>query len=565
MTFEDIEEAPQSCRIEFYLREYQSLWLEYIAADRQAGFTRMLVDAPGGCGKTTVFATLAKREVDSGGRVLVLENRDRLVEQTADRIRKETGLEVEIERADDMASPTARVVVASVQTLGRVNRLTGFPDNHFTLVIPDECHHSLAPQWRRIIRYFHYGEASLNEEWVCPDDGTYAPKATIVGFTATPDIGDKKNLGEIFHKFSARYSYLEAVNDGWLVGPITENIPVKVDLRKFKTGRTPNGSDFKPQDLTKTLIPIIEELAKQVVERAAKRKTIAFVPSIECARLLAEAIGRLGLKSIFVSGECLDVDEKTDDFARSGAGTVLCNAALYVEGADFPDIDCVAWFRATISRAFYIQGVYRGTRVLPGTVDGLGTAELRRAAIAASAKPNLLILDPLFVSDRIDLCDAYDLFTDKPEVKAKMKEEGKLTPEAAEKAERDFIAALEKAAKKHARKQARVINPLAWAVSLGDAKLATYVPETSMDARPVTPAQANLLRQHHIDVDKIGCFGLASKIIGTILTRHTLKLATVGQLDFLHKLGVPDEQAATMSAVEASKTIDAIKRDRGWK
>lgn len=563
MSFEDIEEAPPP-PVQFDLRDYQERWNGDIAADRAAGYTRTLVDAPGGCGKTTVFAALALAEVSRGGRVLVLENRDRLTDQTADRIRDETGLDVEIERADDIASPTARIVVASVQTLGRVGRLTGFPDDHFTLVIPDECHHSLAPQWRRILCYFHYGADSLDEEWMMPADGSYVPKATIVGFTATPDIGDKKNLGQIFQKFSVRYSYIDAVNEGWLVPPITENIPVKIDLRKFKTGRTPNGSDFKPADLTAAMVPIIEELAKQVVERASDRKTIAFVPSIECAKLLADAIRRHGLTAIFVSGECLDVDEKTEEFVQAGPGTVLCNAALYVEGADFPDIDCVAWFRATISRAFYIQGVYRGTRVLPGILKGCDTAAERRNAIARSAKPNLLILDPLFVSDRIDLCDAYDLFTEKPEVKAKMKEEGDLSPEGAEKAERDFIAALEKAAKKESRKAARVINPLAWAVSMGDAKLLSYRPETEADRRPPTSAQIELLKRHHFAVEKITCFGLASKMIGTVLTRHTMKLATVGQLDFLHRLGVSGEEAAMLKQDEASRLIDTLKKDRGW-
>ncbi len=235
----------------------------------------------------------------------------------------------------------------------------------------------------------------------------------------------------------------------------------------------------------------------------------------------------------------------------------MSNAQIYNYGIDFPDVNCVGWFRATLSVAFFQQGIFRGTRVLPGVIDGLLTKEQRKAAIAASAKPDLLILDPLFVHERIDLCDVYDLFTDKPEVKALMKRSGELTPENAQQAERDFLASLAKEARKHARKQARVINPLAWAVSLGDAKLATYVPETAWDSQPITPQQTIFLQRHHVDVTKIRFKGLANKVIGTIMKRLDLGLATVGQLDFLHRLGVEDEVAATLSRADAKAMIDA--------
>lgn len=130
----------------FVLRSYQHAWKEQFAAARREGFTRLLGDAPGGTGKTSFFASLAADEWHiRQGRTLVLENRDQLVRQTADRIRSETGLEVDIEMGSLRASPHAPVVVASVPTIGRVNRLTSFADSHFSLVVPDESHHALAP------------------------------------------------------------------------------------------------------------------------------------------------------------------------------------------------------------------------------------------------------------------------------------------------------------------------------------------------------------------------------------------------------------------------------------
>lgn len=199
---------------------------------------------------------------------------------------------------------------------------------------------------------------------------------------------------------------------------------------------------------------------------------------------------------------------------------------------------------------------------LPGILDGLETAEERRDAIARSAKPILTILDPLFVSDRIDLLDAYDLFTSRPEVKEQMKAAGELTPEAAQKGERDFLAALAKEARKHARKQSRTIDPLRWALDIGDQAIAHYVPQTAADARSITPGQISFFQKNKIDYSAIKFSGLASKIIGRYLARLNHGLATATQLSFLRQLGIDEHAAASLTKREASDTIDRILKEK---
>jgi superfamily II DNA or RNA helicase len=556
----EFDEAP--ARPKFRLRDYQCGWVQKFNEDRKI-FSRILLVACTGSGKTTFFAAVASAEWAHGGRTLVLENRDKLVRQTANRIAKETGLECEIEMAGEHASPFAPVVVASVQTLCRDGRLMGFSDNHFSLVVVDESHHALSKSFQKVLNYFHFGAESLTEEWKVPEPGVpYQHKAIVLGVTATPELGSKQSLGEFYQKQCAQYDYLQAVRDGWLVPPTTKSIPLKVDLRGLRAGRTPNGSDFKAGELSQRMIPVLEALADQVCEHCTDRKGIVFLPSIECARLFSEAVTRKGLLGIFVSGECLDVDEKTEDFVNAGPGTILSNACLYVEGADFPDVSLVCCARATKSVGFYKQIIGRGTRVLPGVVDGLLTPELRRAAIAASAKRDLLILDPLWRHDFIDLCDAYDLFTDKPEVKAKMKAAGAPSEEVAREAERDFIKALEKEAKKHARKAARTIDPLAWAVSLGDDALKSYVPESGWESAPPTAGQLDFIRKQGMATEGIKYKGLASKVIGRLMTRINLHLATPGQLTFLHQLGVDEQTAATLTMREASDLLDRRLKEK---
>ena len=539
----------------FALRDYQVNAHKAVHEGWQM-YSRQLVAAATGTGKTTLFAAIAADEWTRKGRTLILENRDALVRQTAKRIKEETGVECEIEMADMHASINAPIVIASVPTLCRDKRLTGFPDNHFSLVITDEAHHSLANSYTKILSYFHYGYESSAEGWIAPPDGTYQPKARILGVTATPELSSKRTLGEAYQTIAFSYPLISAVRDGWLVPPITKNIPLKIDIRGLRPGRTPNGSDFKMDDLSERLVPVLEALAEQICQIASNEKTMAFVPSVECARILADAISRHGLKGIFVSGDCLDVDEKTETYRKAGRGTVLCNCALYVEGADFPDTSCVVVARATKSTGFYRQMIGRGTRVLPGIVDGLPTPELRRAAIAASSKPTLLILDPLWVSDRIDLCDAYDLFTDKPEIKERMKKLGQPSEDAARQAERDLIKSLEKEARKHARKQARVIDPLQWSVMVGDEALADFHPADNWESDAPTEGQISFLKKQGIDTEKIKYKGLAHKLIGRVVSRVNMGLATGRQLSLMRQLGLDEHTCSTLTMKEAAIAID---------
>lgn len=536
----------------FKLRAYQREWVAKTAEARSRGFSRLLLDAVGGSGKTSYAAAIALQEWNSHkGRTLILENRQQLVVQTAKRFADETGLTVDIEMGAHSASPHAQVVVASVASLGRISRLTAFSDTHFSVVFADEAHNSTANLFLRIMRYCTYGAESLVDGWKPPKDGTYTPKATIIGITATPDTFGKRNLGDFYQKFVDRYSYVQAISDGWLVGVREENIPVKVDTRRFRRKASGyGGQDFSPEDESAAIIPIIEELAEQIVKLASKRKTMCFLPSKECATLMSDALNRRGLKSLYVLGECLDRSEKTEEFQAHGSGICLCLCAMYVEGTDFPSVDTVAWMRATLSPSFYKQGVYRMSRTLPGIVNDDMTPEERRAAIAASAKPYGLLISPFFISDRVDLCSAVDLFATQ-EQKEKMKKAPKdfTDPEKI----RDFIAALEKAADQHRNKQPRTIDPVAFGLSIGQDRIATLA--VPGDA-PATREEKDLLLQWGIDTTQVTTSAQAQRLISTLRERDRLKLASPKAIHQLTlRLGWPEDLASKMKGGQAGMLI----------
>lgn len=568
---DEIEELPMEDALPmpqgFVLRDYQVNCLKAIK-EEWANVSRTMCCMPTGSGKTLCEAYAIKAEVDAGRRVLFLAHTEELLDQAADKLFRSTGLESEREKADDHASLSAKVVIASVQTLSKDSRLMGFPDDHFSLVVVDECHHQISNSYLKICRYFHFGEQSLDSTWVMPDPGfPFKHKARVLGFTATADRGDKRSLGEFYMSCCFDYGLIDACRDGYLVRPIVKNIPLKIDLKGVRITRSQAGADFDKTEVAARLTPLLRELAAQIAANAIDRKVVVFLPSVDSAQRMADAAQQAGFNASFVSGACIDRTEKIEAFRKSGPGTLICNAQVLIEGFDSPDISCVCVLRPTKIRSLWVQCAGRGSRPLSGVIDGLPTREARCAAIAVSPKPNLLILDPLWLSDRLDLVHPVDLVATRAEVREKMAqsiEAGAVTDllslEAT--ATRDLMKSLEAAARKHANKQARVIDPLSWAVSLGDDALSHWEPVTAWDELPATQHQLDFIRKQHIDTTNIKHRGLANKIIVRLLARMKMGLATVLQLNFLRQLGVPEDKANTLTIKEASSVTDSILKEK---
>lgn len=122
-----------------------------------------------------------------------------------------------MERADSYASLEAPVVVASVQTLMRAKRRERFRHDHFSLIVVDEAHHALADSYRSTIGYF-------------TDDSA----TKLLGVTATPDRGDRKNLGRLFEAVAFECSLVRLVKEGYLSPLRVKTLPVKVSLAGCK-------------------------------------------------------------------------------------------------------------------------------------------------------------------------------------------------------------------------------------------------------------------------------------------------------------------------------------------
>lgn len=382
------------------LRDYQSECVDSVMESFKT-HTAALVVAATGSGKTVTFGHITKRFVDRG-RVMVVAHRDELIAQAAEKMHIITGHRADVEKAESYAQTDALyepspIVVASVQTLisGKDDwrRMHRFDPNDFSLLIIDEAHRAVADSYVETINHFRKN-----------------PNLKVLGVTATPDRADEAALGRVFDDVAYEYNVIQAINDGWLV-PIRQQI-VSVDSIDYSGVRTTAG-DLNGADLARVLE--IEEtlhgMAVPSLEICGDRKSIVFASTVAQAQRLSEILNRYKPDSAgMVHGKTAD-DERREKIAsfRRGDYQFFVNVGIATEGFDVPDVHCIVMGRPTKSRALYSQILGRGTRPLTGIVDPHETPELRRAAIAASDKPEMLVLDFVGNSGKHNIIHAADV------------------------------------------------------------------------------------------------------------------------------------------------------------
>lgn len=192
------------------------------------------------------------------------------------------------------------------------------------------------------------------------------------------------------------------------------------------------------------------------------------------------------------------------------------------------------------------QMIGRGTRIHPG-------------------KKDLLILDPLWQSTRHELCVPASLVAKDNDmaqaIMAQMSTGGGKDIIAAEsdaQQARERTLAAQLAA--NARRNAKTINPLTWALSMHDEALYDYQPVMPWESHAATEKQLIVLARMGIDTDAVSCKGHASKLMDKLFARRNNGLCTVKQAAILAKEGLDPSE---ISFDRASEIIDDLTRS--WK
>lgn len=328
------------------LRPYQKECISTIEAQPPGAYLSQMAT---GLGKTVTFANLPRH----GERMLILSHREELVEQP----RKYFDCSYGIERASNR-SHGEEVVSASVQTM--VRRLDRFDPEDFGLIICDEAHHAAARTYRDIFTYFR------------PEK--------LIGFTATPNRGDKVRLDNVFSKIIFQRDLRWGIQNGYLCDITCRRVDIGFDLSAVKTRR----GDYAPGELEEAMDGTADAIAQAYRELAVGATLIFSVSVHQC-----EEIARRIPGAVVVTGETKDRAAIIQAFT---AGEIPCivNCMVFTEGTDIPRVETVIIARPTQSDSLYAQMVGRGLRLYPG-------------------KEKLLLIDCVGITGKASLCTAPSL------------------------------------------------------------------------------------------------------------------------------------------------------------
>jgi superfamily II DNA or RNA helicase len=458
------------------------------------------------------------------GRILFIAHREELIQQAADKISRFTSLSVGIEMGDERVSPLFMpdVVIASVQTLSRPNRLLTFGPDAFALIIVDESHHAPSVSYGKIFEYF--------------------AAAKLLGLTATPDRSDGVGLGKVFQSVAFTFDIRSGIEQRYLAPIRQQMVHVEgLDLSRIRI----TAGDFNDGDLEKLLTQEahLHSVASPLAERASDRPTLVFCATVAHAHALAAVLGRyVGHQNVRALDGTTDraVRRQAIEAFEARRFQFLVNCALFTEGFDAPLTSCVAVAKPTTSRALYTQIVGRGTRLALG-------------------KEDLLVLNFVGHAGNHCLINTADILGGDADPKVRERALKIIT----ERPEVDVLSALDEAARvrESARQQvvatARYstvdVNPFEKVESVLGIKVGAG------NGVAATAAQRDALTQKGIDIARLDQ-AQAMQLLAALNDRRSRKLCTYKQAQILVRYGLDPNLTFT----EASRAIDRIARN-GWK
>lgn len=536
------------------MRDYQDAATLAAIKEFLDGRRSTLIVLPTGCGKTVIFARMASEW--QTGNVLVLAHRIELLDQAADKLVPELGYRPPIEQGlrgldEDMLWQGGNVIVGSVQTMRNIKRMQKYRECPFGLVIVDEAHHATSASYRQILD-------------TCLE---FNPNCRVLGVTATPHRADNTALGIVFESVAFGMELQEAIELGWLVGIRQEFVQIDdVDFSNIRMTTNKHGErDFPREELEAILTEehALHAMAKPILDKSANgQQCLIFNAGVAHAHLMAAVLNR------HKDNSAAAVDGKTDkekrneivkDFHR-GKLQYLCNFGVFTEGFDCPATSIVFMARPTKSPSLYLQMLGRGTRPLGGVVDGPPTPDLRKAAILASAKPHMLVVDYVGNSRHkpVSTIDAlggnYDVDVRKL-AENRIKEKGGDVRDELEKAKADFTLLAEEKIRRQIK--ASKVDYVTQEVDVFGHGAAPVEQGMEVPRGGCSDQQISLLVGLGVKYETAA--GYSRRQAHAVIDSLTKTRCTKRQLNVLKKYGYE-----MMPFEEAKKTIDRIAAN-GWK
>jgi superfamily II DNA or RNA helicase len=356
-----------------------------------------------GLGKTNMAVGLIKRylaEFPWKG-VIFCTPRIELVQQTAERL-KSLGVDCEIEMGADRSDH--RVTVACYQSLMSRKRYERFLKST-GLFINDEVHLNFTSKSRGMVDMFRQGQCK------------------IVGMTATPKKDRSGAISQTYGSPAFVMDYFKGVNKGWLV-PAKSYLCINehLDLSAWRESWVGKGDDSKEFDSEGRPISchavakmmarkeVVSSICGMIAEYYDAQSSVVFAMSIAQAEEICTELNARDIPASVVHSKMSKPERRLhlNDY-EEGRSSVIVNVGCLTLGWDSPRTSKLFIARPTKQTTLLVQMLGRGTRMLPGTIDGCTTIKERKKAIAKSDKPFMEVFDITDSTRSVDLKTSMDV------------------------------------------------------------------------------------------------------------------------------------------------------------
>jgi DNA repair protein RadD len=325
-------------------------------------FTRLVLVAPTGSGKSILAAWLIEHFVRQGKRCLFLAHRKELIDQIS-AILDFAGVPHGVIMAGHWRyRPEEPIQVASIDSLMSMRACRsckGLPDLAKTcnvcggagaersrplplaeFIVIDEAHRAMGAQYQALIAFY--------------------PNAQILLITATPWRLDGKGLGSIVKKMIVVADMRELIASKHLL-PIRLFRGPRPDMSGVKIQH----GDYKADDAAAVMrqTKIIGNVVEHYLAQAQHERGVVFACNVAHSMDLARRFVESGVAAEHLDGTTPKAQREAilKRFAL-GETRVVSNVDVLTEGYDLPALHCVMLARPTKSITRYLQWVGRGMR-----------------------------------------------------------------------------------------------------------------------------------------------------------------------------------------------------------
>lgn len=338
--------------------------------------------APTATGKTICIALFLIRyfEQHPTHKALVLTHDIQIIGQNVDKLKKwwpeapvsiySAGLKIK--------DHSAQIVNAGIASIIKIDPVG------VDLVIVDECH---LVSDKDTTMYHKFFKKTLHHN----------PNCRWIGFSATgwrQKLGCLTN-GGVFTDIAVDMTKMDLFNWFFENGYLSYLRPQPTDITLSVHGLRTTAGDYnlKDQQAKYNVDPITIKVCEEIIAKGQNRKHwLIFASGLEHAQSICRVLQYNFVRARSLSAESEDRHEVIADF-ESGKIRALVVFGLLTTGYDFDALDLIAVVRATKSAGLWVQMLGRGDRPLYAPGYDLLTKEGRLAAIAASGKPDCLVLD----------------------------------------------------------------------------------------------------------------------------------------------------------------------------